>query len=51
MFHDFWHFLADSDLREKDIEYAEMQNQALKKFILALEGKDYAFAESISFLR
>ncbi len=46
----FWHYISDSDIREKDAEYADMQNGELRKFILALETKDYDLAQSITFL-
>jgi len=49
-FHDFWHYISDSDIREKNAEYAEMQNNELKRFISALENKDYDLAQRITFL-
>ena len=50
MFHDFGHYLADSDIWDKDAEYAELQNKELERFIAALEEKDYAIAQNITFL-
>ena len=50
MFHDFDHYLSDTDIRDKDTEYAEMQNKELRKFIEAIEKKDYQTAQNITFL-
>ena len=50
MFHDFGHYLSDSDIRDKDAVYAEMQNRELERFISALEENDYDLAQSITFL-
>jgi len=50
MFHDFGHYLSDSDIRDKDAAYAEMQNKELERFISALEEQNYALAQSITFL-
>ena len=49
-FHDFWHFIADEDIREKDPEYSKMQNNELKKFITAIEKGEYEAAQNITFL-
>ena len=49
-FDDFWHFIADKDIREKDLEYAKMQNTELRKFINAIEKGEYETAQKISFL-
>ena len=49
-FHDFWHFIADEDVREKDPEYSKMQNTELTKFIIALEKGEYETAQNITFL-
>ena len=49
-FHDFWHYISDEDIRAKDAEYAEMQNKELERFINAIENKNYAKANDISFL-
>ena len=49
-FHDFWHYLSDEDIRSKDAEYAKMQNKELDLFIKAIEAKDYAKANKITFL-
>jgi len=49
-FHEFGHYLSDADIREKDADYAEMQNGELRKFIVAIEEKDYDRAQNITFL-
>jgi hypothetical protein len=49
-FHDFWHYISDEDIRAKDAKYAEMQNKELEHFITAIENKDYAKANNITFL-
>ena len=49
-FHDFWHYISDEDIRAKDIKYAQMQNKELELFVKAIENKDYAKANNITFL-
>lgn len=49
-FHDFWHYISDEDIREKDSKYAEMQNKELELFMKAIENRDYAKANNITFL-
>lgn len=50
-FENFWHYLADADIRAKDSDYAAMQNEALNRFCGALENEDFQAARRISFLR
>ena len=50
LFHNFWHFIADEDIREKDPEYSKMQNTELTKFITAIENKEYDKAQNITFI-
>ena len=49
-FHNFWHFIADEDIREKDPEYSRMQNNELEKFIRAIEKGEYETAQNTTFL-
>ena len=49
-FENFWHYLADADIRAKDPDYAAMQNKALNGFCDALENEDIQVARRISFL-
>lgn len=49
-FYNFWHFLADEDIRIKDTGYKEMQETELKLFLRLVEAGDYDAAEQITFL-
>lgn len=49
-FHDFAHYLSDIDIREKDSDYAAMQEAELDKFLEAVESGDFQKANRITFL-
>jgi hypothetical protein len=44
------HFLSDSDIREKDTRYRQMQETAMLKLIQALRSGDLNSAKRITFL-
>ena len=45
-----FHYTNDGDIREKDTEYREMQNNELRKLIVLLKNKNLEAAQDISFL-
>lgn len=45
------HFLSDSDIREKDANYRQMQETAMQKLIQALRNGDLNSAKNITFLK
>ncbi|MFT5413960.1 MAG: hypothetical protein ACI915_000268 [Gammaproteobacteria bacterium] len=49
-FENFWHYLADADIRACDKEHNEMQGGELKKFVSALKRSDFRTARKITFL-
>ncbi len=44
------HFLSDGDIREKDAEYRQMQEQEMKKLINLIRKGDIEKAKEINFL-
>ncbi len=44
------HYWSDSDIREKDEEYARFQENELSKLIAHLENRDFESAIAVSFL-
>ena len=44
------HYFSDEDIRNKEIEYKNMQNNELKKLILHLKNSDLEMASKVSFL-
>lgn len=44
------HFLSDSDIREKDAKFRQMQETAMQKLIQALRNCDLNSAKNITFL-
>lgn len=45
------HFLSDSDIREKDARYRQMQEAATQKLIQALRSDDLNAAKKVTFLK
>ena len=45
-----WHFIADEDIRARDVEYREMQELEMYRLIRHLRGGRLAEARRITFL-
>lgn len=49
-FHHLYHYIADADIRLRDVEYATTQNCALASFVEAVERGELEKARAITFL-
>jgi len=50
LFGNLYHYLNDEDLRKKDKEYKEFQNEELKKLVNHLETGNIKKANEVSFI-